>query len=348
MKKQIIYIHNGLSTFVEKDIAILNEAYDVTLFHFNVRVKWKVIFSFLKQLLFLLRHGFRSKAFIIQFGGYHSYLPVKFAQLTGKKSVIVLGGTDCVSFPSIRYGSFFKKTLGYFTGKSLKNASLLLPVDETLVDYEYTYQPNDFPRQGYLFHAPYVRTPFKVIYNGYDSAKWKALPKESNSFITVGANFGSRFGKALKGIDLLLGVASELPNCKFYLVGGTLLKESVPSNVELLPLIPNNELVNLVGEKQFYLQLSMSEGFPNALCEAMLCECIPIVSNVGAMPMIVEENGYVLPSKDKDILKSLINDALSNPSKGEMGQKARRSIIERFPLERRKKELIATMAELIG
>lgn len=348
MRKQIIYIHNGLSTFVEKDIAILNEVYDVKIFHFKVKVKWKVVFSFMQQFLFLLRFGFRSKAFVIQFGGYHSYLPVIFAKLTGKKSVIVLGGTDCVSFPSILYGSFYKKNLGYFTGKSLQGASLLLPVDETLVDYKYTYQPNDFPRQGYRFHAPYVKTAHKVIYNGYDSTKWKALPKEPNSFITVGANFGSRFGKALKGVDILLETAKELPNCKFYLVGGALLNESVPSNVELLPLIPNNELVKLVGEKQFYLQLSMSEGFPNALCEAMLCECIPIVSNVGAMPMIVEENGFILPVKDKEILKSLIAEALDLSSKKEMGELARNSIIQRFPLERRKKELIETMNSLIA
>ena len=47
----------------------------------------------------------------------------------------------------------------------------------------------------------------------------------------------------------------------------------------------------------------MSEGFPNALCEAMLSGCIPIVSNVGAMPKIVKETGYLLLKKDIYLLK---------------------------------------------
>jgi glycosyltransferase involved in cell wall biosynthesis len=348
MKKQIVYIHNGLSSFVEKDIEILNEVFNVIPFHFDVKVKWKVIFSFIHQFFFLLKFGFKSKVLVIQFGGYHSYLAVQFAKLTGKKSIIILGGTDCVSFPSIRYGSFYKKVLGYFTGKSLQKASILLPVDATLVDYQYSYQTNDFPRQGYLFHAPYVKTPFKVIYNGYDSSKWKSLPKETNSFITVGANLSSRFGRALKGIDIILDIAAEFPECKFYIVGGALLNESVPSNVELMPVIPNNKLNKLLGEKQFYLQLSMSEGFPNALCEAMLCECIPIVSNVGAMPMIVQENGFILATKDKKLLKLIIEDALRTRTKEDIGHNARKSIIDRFPIERRKKELADTIVELIG
>lgn len=59
-----------------------------------------------------------------------------------------------------------------------------------------------------------------------------------------------------------------------------------------------------------YLQLSLTEGFPNALIEAMACGCIPIVSSVGAMPEIVGQTGRVLKKKNiadlNEIIRSLV------------------------------------------
>jgi glycosyltransferase involved in cell wall biosynthesis len=312
--KKLLYFHNGRSSFVDKDISILNSEYNVIEFCFNVTNKKKVPLFFLKQFVFLLKHFFISKM-VVQFGGYHSVLPVFFSVLfKNKKSIIVLGGTDCVSFPSIRYGNFYKKGLRIATSFSLKFASLLLPVDETLIKYKYDYQPNDFPYQGYQYFVKKIQTQSKVIYNGYDSVKWEnKKEKESNSFVTVGANLGSRFGFQLKGIDLIFDIAPLFPNCKFYIVGGDAIKDRIiPKNIILQPFIPNNQLVDFISTKQFYLQLSISEGFPNALCEAMLCECIPIVSAVGAMPMIVGEHGYVLEHKSISNLEKIINQALVN------------------------------------
>ena len=127
-----------------------------------------------------------------------------------------MGGTDSVSFPSIQYGCFYNKYLRYFTRMSLQKASLLLPVAETIIECDYTYTKSDFPRQGYLYHAPKTRTTASTIYNGYNASKWDfSEEKEENSFITIAADLGTRFGKTLKGIDLLLEIATEFPKCTF-------------------------------------------------------------------------------------------------------------------------------------
>lgn len=350
MSNRILYFHNGLSSFVQKDIDILQSAFDLKIHFFQVKNKKKVPFSFISQKLFLLRYLFTTRIYIVQFGGYHSFLPVLFARLFFKKCIIVLGGTDCVSFPSIHYGNFYKSLLGYFTKFSLKNAHLLLPVDESLVHYKYNYQPNDYEYQGYKSYIPNIKTPYKVIYNGYDASIWTNdnLEKEKNSFVTVGANLGSRFGFTLKGIDLLFDVASLHPTCKFYIVGGSAIKnKSVPENIYLLDPIPNNKLAQFLQTKAFYLQLSISEGFPNALCEAMLCNCIPIVSSVGAMPKIVGNKGYILEKKDVKYLSKIIDFAIQNVNLSKLGKDAREEIRTKYTLENRKVELLKSINELM-
>lgn len=342
--KKILYFHNGLSSFVKKDIEIIEKEFELIIFHFDVTNKKKVPLFFIKQLLFILLNIFKSNTYITQFGGYHSVLPCLIGKLFRKKSIIILGGTDCVSFPSIRYGNFYKKGLKIATTISLKNASLLLPVDETLVNYKYNYQSNDYPFQGYKYFIKNIKTPYRVIYNGYDADKWRCLiKKEPNSFVTVGANLGSRFGFELKGIDLIFKIAPLFPACKFYIVGGHLIKNiQVPSNIILLDPIPNTKLAEFISSKQFYLQLSMSEGFPNALCEAMLCECIPIVSAVGAMPKIVGDTGFVLGIKSEQELQKIIQLALKTVSTIDT-KKVRNRISTRFTLKNRKEILNQTI-----
>ena len=344
----ILYIHNVKSSFVDKDMEILSAEFKISSFYFDVYPKSKVFFSFIKQLIFLFSH-LNNDVYVIQFGGFHSLLPVLLAKLLRKKSVIILGGTDCVSFPSINYGNFNRKLLGSFTKLSLKKASLLLPVDASLIKYKYDYQNNDFEFQGYKNFIPTIRTPVKVVYNGYDAEKWNPQKnsKEAKSFVTIGANLNSRFGVKLKGIDLLFEVAKLQPECRFYIVGGKGLNiNSVPENIQLLDKIPNHELANFLANKCFYVQLSMSEGFPNALCEGMLCGCIPIVSAVGAMPMIVGENGYILQHKDILELNSIIENALQIENKEVISINCRKRIKDNFPLEKRQKELISALKEL--
>lgn len=347
MKEKLLYFHNGKSTFVERDIDILNCQYEVIEFYFAVKNKKKIGVEFLKQLTFILKH-LGVKKYVTQFGGFHSYLPSVCSKLLHKKHVIILSGTDCVSFPSIDYGNFNRKLLGYFTKKSMLKADLLLPVSQELVKYQYTYQPDDFPYQGYEFHVTGIQTPYQVIHYGYDISKWEIeSQKEVNSFVTVVADLSTRFGMKLKGIDLILEVALLLPNCNFYIVGGKTINKTVtiPENVILLDLVPNTELKNILASKQFYLQLSMSEGFPNALCEAMLCKCVPIVSRVSSMPFIISDTGFVLDQKDKHLLKSEIEEAMTS-NLFEKAQAAKQRIVSTFGIEKRKTALLRAVSQL--
>ena len=348
MKAKLLYFHAGKSSFVIKDIEILQEKYNVIDFFFDTSDKKKYLFLFTKQVGFTLANIFGAKLIVCQFAGHHSFLPILFSKIFFKKSIVVAGGTDCVSFPSIGYGNFNNKLLARTTAFSFKSCQLILPVHQTLVEYDYTYQPNDFKKQGYQFFVPGIKTPYEVIHNGYDSQKWFCdSEKEANSFVTIGAGLGSRFGFNLKGIDLIFEIAPRFPHCTFYIVGGLGIDKPTPSNIILLDKIPNQKLRQFISNKQFYMQLSMSEGFPNALSEGMLCECVPIVSNVGGMPDIVLGNGYILKHKNINELYELVNSALNNFELDKLGKKARQRVVENYTFESRKEQLLLAVNKLI-
>ena len=349
MKRKLLYFHAGKSSFVLKDIEILKENFQVIDFFFDTENKKKYLILLAKQKLFLLRNIFGAKLIVCQFAGNHTFLPIIFSKLFLKKSVIVAGGTDCVSFPSIQYGNFYSKILSFTTTFSFKNCNLILPVHQTLVEYDYTYQPNDFIKQGYRFFIPKIKTPYKIIFNGYDSQQWFcSSAKDKNTFVTIGAGLGSRFGFKLKGIDLIFEIASYFPDAIFHVVGGKDINQIPPDNVKLLDKIPNDKLKDFISSKQFYLQLSISEGFPNALSEAMLCECVPIVSNVGGMADIVGDCGYVLKTKNTQLLQKLVSDAINNPDLTILGKKARERIKNNYTFEKRKDLLLSEISKLFS
>uniref|UniRef100_UPI00404B628D glycosyltransferase family 4 protein n=1 Tax=Fluviicola sp. TaxID=1917219 RepID=UPI00404B628D len=344
MKRKLVYYHNGTSTFIEKDIEILKTEYDVQVEYFDTVNKYKLPVELIKQFfkLTLLK---KDTIVVSQFAGFHTALPSFFDFLNKLKTVIVLGGTDCVHLHSIRYGNYDRFFLRIFTKYSIKNASLLLPVDDSLIRYKYNYQSNDKSEQGFEIFCGKIKGNVEVIYNGYDASKWRnsTRKREENSFVTIGGRLNSRFGFQLKGIDLIIDVARLNPSSKFYIIGGKSLDlYNKPNNVILIDKIPNNELNEFLQSMEFYLQLSMSEGFPNALCEAMLSGCIPIISNVGAMPKIVKETGYTLDKKDVYLLDKIIKDsiALDSEIKKDLSVKSHNRIKNNFTFLSRKEKIL--------
>jgi glycosyltransferase involved in cell wall biosynthesis len=232
-------------------------------------------------------------------------LPVWFGKVFGKKCIIQAGGTDCINMPEIGYGNFRKKWLRIATVYSFKNCSLILPVAEALIKQDYSYDPSISAKQGLLNLIPDLKTPIQVIPNGFDTDFWRNLEKSRKpySFISVATGTSNPSRAVVKGYDLIEKLASLHPDWTFTLVGD-FNYHSKNKNVTVLGKMKPAELLELYNSHQFYLQLSTSEGFPNALGEAMACGCIPVGSSVGAIPEIIGDTGIILPKKDLDLLNA--------------------------------------------
>jgi glycosyltransferase involved in cell wall biosynthesis len=337
------------STLIKKEVEMFSEEYDVKIFDLQSTKKIGIPFRILLQFFFLVKNISRTKIMVSRFVGYQTILPILFSKITSKPVVCIMGGLECIKFPSVNTGSYIRPFFGAVTKWCLKNATHLCPVHDSLILTDYTYQDDDYPKQGYKYFVPECNTPATVIRNGYDPEKWqRTAEKIPNSFITVAHGIEQDHLYRLKGIDLIIAIAGSFPECTFTIAGGKkeMLHVSAPVNVHFAGEVANEKLHDLLSSKEFYLQLSITEGFPNALCEAMLCECIPVGSDVGAIPEIIGNERFILKRKDAGQLAKIISDALMCDRKNE-SEKARKRIKENYTLEKRRNSFFQLFHHLI-
>ncbi len=354
MKRRLLFIYLQPSSFVREDLRILSEEYDIRPFHFGWDAKPGPLefgAMLLRQLTWLLRELPRSDIVFGWFSDYHMVLPVLMAQAFRKPVAVSIGGFDAVSMPSLRHGigaSGWRMPLARLV---LRLADLLLPVSSSLI-----YSKNRFAErveeeeQGLRRLLPDLATRIEVVPTGYDPDEWPIGPLERDPIVSTVAYLDGDRVLRIKGIDLVIETARRMPEVSFNIIG-VIDPESVrerfdpPSNVRLVAPVERAKLVDHYHSASVYLQLSRMEGLPNALCEAMLCGCIPVGSRVFGIPDGIGDAGYVVERPDPDEVVSAVRRALEAP--GEMRLRAREHIIAHFSLERRSERLLGLLDELV-
>ena len=109
-----------------------------------------------------------------------------------------------------------------------------------------------------------------------------------------------------------------------------MLRKIAPKNVEFTGFVPDEELLRWYQRAKVYCQLSRYEGLPNALCEAMLCECVPVGTKYCGIPTAIGDTGFYADFGDVNGTAEAIKKALSNQN---LGKKARDRIKTNFPEE---------------
>ncbi|MFN3999242.1 glycosyltransferase family 4 protein [Algoriphagus sp.] len=339
----IIYTFPVRTAFIDRDLEMISPVADIRPLEFTqspIQLPFYFIFQFFQLLWFLPK----TSQYLCFFGGYHSVLPVLFGRVFGKKCTIQAGGTDCINMPEIGYGNFRKKWLRKATVYSFKNCSLILPVAEALVKQEYSFDPRINSKQGLLNLIPDLKTPIQVIPNGFDTGFWKDLGEKRRafSFISVATGTSNSTRAVVKGYDLIEKLAENHPEWTFTLAGDSNYL-SPNSNVKVLGRLKSTELLKLYNSHQFYLQLSTSEGFPNALGEAMACGCVPIGSAVGAIPEIIGNTGFILLRKDLSGLEVIFK--FIDPVRTlKLSEKASLRISKEFNFGLRKEKLLKALS----
>jgi len=192
--------------------------------------------------------------------------------------------------------------------------------------------------------------------NPYSTADWAG----ASHIITCVANV-----RRVKGIDVLVRTAQrvcrELPDAVF-LVAGSLYEreysEEVQKMIRDMGLEKNVKLLGFVGDpvpllkmSNAFCLLSRSEGFCNALLEAMACGVPPVVTRVGGNPEAIREgeNGFMVPVEDDAAAAERLLDLLRNPERAaRIGENGRTSAQTRFSAETMIKSLISLYRDLLA
>lgn len=312
---------------MEKDLEILRSAHQVRELHFKG----------LQDIPSLLRGTIWADLTFSWFGKLHAFFAVLFSKILGKKSVVIAGGDDVAcETQGIKYGMFafwWKKWCPLFI---FRYADLILPVSE-------------FNKDETIKNAKANPNKIKMIYHGFSNDKFRRLENiQINNIdkkavvITVGGIDWERLER--KGYEKFVRSAAYLPEVQFVVIGQWFddaidyLRKVATDNVIFTGRVNDDVLMQWFSKAKVYVQISLHEGFGCSVAEAMLCECIPVVSNRAAIPEVVGDCGFYVEDVCPESVARKIKEALSAPD--DLGEKARERIKTHFPLEKRKRELL--------
>ena len=323
-KPKILFVCPYLSSFIQNDLDLLKRHFDVKIGHYTGLV------SIPKILIGVLW----SDITFSWFADIHAFWALRLSKLFKKKSIVVVGGFEVANVPEINYGLMRSKKSARKVKYVLENADRVLTVDDSL-------------KLEAINNARVVGENITTVPTGYDSNRWKFDGEKENLVITV--SIGNSWNRVrLKGLDTFVKSAKFLPDVKFLMVGiqGNALKELqdiAPLNLEFSNPLSQDELLLYYQKAKVYCQLSLREGLPNALCEAMLCECVPVGTERGGIPTAIGDTGFYVPYDDPKATAEAIKKALVS----EKGNEARERIKTMFPKERREKEIVDIISQVL-
>jgi glycosyltransferase involved in cell wall biosynthesis len=319
---KIAFIYYSFTSFIRQDYEILSNHFDVIKVNYHRKI-WDT-FKILQAIL-------KSDLSFSWFVGGHTFLAVLFSKIFRKKSIVVAGGGEVAPYMQSTLG-WHKKIYMKF---ALKYADLVLPVSEIISDeiLRWWVEPKRM----------------EVVYNGIDVEMFKPLhEKENNLVITVGNV--DWWNLKRKGIEMFVRSAKFIPEAHFVVIGKNTndsidrLNSIASPNTEFTGFVSDEELLKWYQKSKVYCQLSYYESFGMAPAEAMACECVPVVTDKGALPEVVGDTGFYVPYDDPKATAEAIKKALN--SSENLGKKARERIKNMFPIEKREKELVEVMEDL--
>ena len=329
-RKKILALPEG-DIFLKRDIEILKKHFEIrTAPTFNRKKPITSIPSIFK----ILRGTLWADLTFSQFADTHAFLAVLVSKMFRKKSIVIVGGYEVAKVPEIGYGAMLNPVFAQVVKFVLNHADRILTTTESL-------------KEDAINNAKVNGKNIKTVPECYDAEFWKNCKDKEDLVITV-AHIRDSVVKR-KGLETFVKAAKYLPRIKFILVGPHIdgsvncLKSIAPSNVEFPGFIPETELPKWYSRAKVYCQLSRYEGIPNALCEAMLCECVPVGTEYCGIPLAMGDTGFYVPYGDVEATVQAIKKALNC----DKGKEARERIKNTFPLEKRERELVMEIEELL-
>ena len=339
--KRCLLVYPIANTFVHKDLTMLSDL-GVSVHAHQVKPSKNPFLFLLRQFWLLILSLWKtpcSHRVVSWFSDYHSLFPLLLAKLFGVPSLVIVGGFDAVSDPVNAYGIFHKKGMRQQIARwNYQLVDRIWVVDATLQRGCKAAESRDGVLSGLQHWMPELAHKIEVTPTGYDPNYWRKTKQKKPQTILTVASITSDKVIHRKGIPLFLEMAQAFPEWTFTIAGdasGLLAKQfSLPKNVRILGRLSSDALVQLYSEQQCYFQASRVEGLPNVLCEAMLCECIPIGQKAFGIETAIGDSGLLFETRPTtETFQKMLSEAQQMDS-----SRCRHRIIEKFHIIKRKEK----------
>lgn len=210
-----------------------------------------------------------------------------------------------------------------------------------------------------------------TVYNGIDLANVDQTPADAGFRSSLGIPEGVRLVTAVsnirrvKAIDILLRAAQrvckDLPQTVFLIIGKVIERHYFDELQDLVTSLGLSSHVRFTNSREDVLSIlkvssafclpSRSEGFSNALIEAMACALPCVVTDVGGNREAIVHgvNGYLVQPEDPQAIADHILEILTFPTLGsELGCAARKTVEQSFTFEMMMARLIETYEQIAG
>ena len=326
---RILFTSTHDAAFIKEDLLLLQKFHDVR----------PLLTLGVSSLVSIFAGVLRADLTFTWFASVYSAPIVFLARCLGRHSIVVVGGVDAAKVPEFRYGIWISTWKSVLVRYAVRHADRVIVL-------------SPFLSEQLTMLADYSGRNITVAPTGFDDVFWVpgGGPKERMVLTVAACEESSRM--EIKGIPLLIEAARSLPDVRFILIGPRgrateLIQElKPPTNLTILPFLPRVELLSHYQKSRVYCQPSYFEGLGGSICEAMLCECVPVGTRVGGIPTVIGNEGFLVDYGNASQLAESISRAMDSPP--EMGRNARSRIATMFSLAKREKALVDLVAGVIG
>jgi len=311
----------------------------------NITFDWLYLYKFLREHKPEIVHTFPA------FPGCIISLPAKLLDIP------IVGtsmGADIQINQEVGYGIRRNKIVSKLVKMTLKYLSI------------HTVTSNDMIREA--IDAGSDRSKIRVIYNGINIDKIRSgggsdiLQKNNISKDNFVILYLSRLHPKKCPQDLLKAfpmVANKVPNAKLIFAGDgeelPILKKMVSEfnledKVVFTGFVSGDKKSDLLNRCDIFVLPSLVEGHPVATIEAMAYGKPVIATNLGPFPEIIKDGvtGVLVPPHSPDDLSNAIIElAINDKKRKEMGEKARRDVETRFDINKVSNDYLNIYKELI-